>query len=110
MHPMGYAGFMNNLDWYSEVIRFCRLSERCACCPYHLLGKSQESTKPEERPCFASPEALMALSTWLDLPVEGTSNIEGPDDGDNQWLRDLIRLQFDEEDDEDDLLLDEEFF
>jgi hypothetical protein len=52
----------------------------------------------------------MALSTWLDLPVEGTSNIEGPDDGDNQWLRDLIRLQFDEEDDEDDLLLDEEFF
>ncbi len=106
---VGYAGRMNNREWYSEVIRFCRLSESCACCPYHLLGKCQEVGMYDRRPCFASSEALMALSSWLDLPVEGTIHTESVDCDDNQWLRDLIRMQFHDEDDEDELFLDEEF-
>lgn len=52
----------------------------------------------------------MALGTWLDLPVEGTIHTDPSDEADNQWLRELIRMQFDEEDDDDELFLDEEFF
>lgn len=100
---------MNNLEWYSEVIRFCRLSESCACCPYHLLGTGQDAGQQGERPCLTSAEALNALSAWLGLPIEGTIHIDSADDEDNQWLRDLIRMQFNDDDDEDDLFLDEDF-
>lgn len=107
---VGYAGSMNNREWYSEVIRFCKLSESCARCPYHLLGKSQETGALEGRPCFSSPEALLALSAWLDLPVEGATHSEATDNDDAQWLRDLIRMQFhDDDDDEDELFLDDQF-
>jgi|LFRM01.1.fsa_nt_gb hypothetical protein len=107
---VGYAGRMNNREWYSEVIRFCRLSESCACCPYHLLGQNQEAGEHDRRPCFASSEALLALSGWLDQPVEGTIHTDSVDGDDNQWLRDLIKMQFHDDDDEDELFLDEEFF
>ncbi len=99
-HLLEYAGPMNNREWYSEVIRFCRLSERCSQCPYHLLGKRGDTESVNERPCFSSSEALMALSSWLALPVEGAMNGESGGDEDHQWLRDLIKMQFDGDEDE----------
>ncbi|NMA22396.1 MAG: hypothetical protein GX938_02675 [Spirochaetales bacterium] len=100
---------MNNREWYSEVIRFCRLSESCTTCPYHLLGKAQHPSTEQPRPCFASAEALESLSRWLDLPVDGS--VENHfDESDTHWLRELIRNEFDDEDDEDELFfIDEEF-
>jgi len=79
---------MDNLTWYSGVMQFCRASDSCGRCPYHLLANT-EIRNEQQRPCFASKENLENLTRWLaQRPFE---------DDDIQELADRIA---DEDDDE----------
>jgi hypothetical protein len=98
-----YALHMNNREWYAEALKFCQLSPTCNTCPYHLLTGQADSSEP--RPCFADKQALLKLDAWLSAPHDREGTIEETDD-DNQWLKELLKVQFDEEDE--DWLLDEE--
>lgn len=106
---MEYATHMNNQEWYSQVIRFCQLSERCNSCPFYLLNGKNEQFLTTERPCFSSKETLAALDTWLAESHENECEQKIDQDDDNQWLKDLLKVQFHEDDDEDDFFSDEEF-
>ncbi|MGH0053987.1 MAG: hypothetical protein ACQ5SW_11405 [Sphaerochaetaceae bacterium] len=99
---------MDNRKWYTETIRFCKLSTSCASCPYYLLTGERESQNDVERPCFSSKEALLALDEWLaEEHVCGQNGLE--DGNDHQWLQELL-LQFDEEEEESDLFFEEDLF
>ena len=105
---MGYATHMNNQAWYSQVISFCHLSAHCKECPFYLLNDKDEQFIDSVHPCFASKETLVALETWLAESREEASCRETEQEDDNQWLKDLLKVQF-HEDDEDDFFSDEEF-
>ena len=85
---------MNNQAWYSQVISFCHSSAHCKECPFYLLNDKDEQFIDSVHPCFASKE---------------TSCRETEHEDDNQWLKDLLKVQFHEDDDEDDFFSDEEF-
>ncbi len=106
---MQYATHMNNQEWYSKVIQFCQLSVDCKHCPFSLLNGSKEAVSGTERPCFSTKEALVALETWLAQSREEETMQERDSDDDNQWLKDLLKVQFHEDDDEDDFFTDEQF-
>jgi len=106
---MEYATLMNNQEWYSQVMHFCQLSAHCRQCPFFLLNGMAEPFGSSERSCFASKEALVALETWLARSHEEESHEEIEQDDDHQWLRDLLKVQFHEDDDEDEFFTDEQF-
>ncbi|WP_320128145.1 hypothetical protein [uncultured Sphaerochaeta sp.] len=96
---------MNNLEWYTKVKEFCLLSETCKQCPYSLLNEDKEEAPLH---CFKNKEALEALSSWLCLPCESIAEGEQENDlEDNQWLKDLINKQFEDDESDDDLFLEE---
>lgn len=85
---------MNKQEWYSKVIGFCQLSSVCSVCPYHLLTDKEAYPDPNTRPCFASKQALQELDAWL---IEPHGDKEEEQENDNQWLKDLLKVQFDED-------------
>ncbi|MDC7230265.1 MAG: hypothetical protein PQJ48_08140 [Sphaerochaetaceae bacterium] len=101
---------MNNREWYTEAMRFCQLSASCATCPYQLLTDALTIPSNEGRPCFTSKEALLALDDWLS--EEHACNGDGVDmeSDDHKWLQDLLRLQFHEEESEEDAFFDDDLF
>lgn len=101
---------MNNLEWYSEVIRFCQLSTSCARCPYHLLGGPVALPQGDEKPCFVSADTLELLSSWLKEQQDYPLEVAIDEESDHRWLRELLETQFAQDDDDDDLFLDEELF
>ena len=104
-----YSCTMNNLEWYSEVIRFCQLSSSCKSCPYSLLNGEVIQEDPAIRPCFSSKDSITALETWLLQGHEGDDEVScGCEDEDNQWLKDLLKVQF-QDDVDDELCMDDEF-
>ena len=107
---MEYAVCMNNREWYTEAMRFCQLSASCATCPYQLLTGALTIPSSESRPCFSSEEALLALDAWLS--EEHTCSGDGVDmEGDDQkWLQSLLRLQFHEEESEEEAFFDDDLF
>ncbi|MDT4761877.1 hypothetical protein [Sphaerochaeta sp. PS] len=98
---------VNNLDWYTKVILFCKASTTCKECPFYLLQLQETETTCEERQCFKSKEGLEHLSLWLS---ESGSEMEAAEDvSDNQWLKDLLKGQFeDDENDVDSFFMDDE--
>ncbi|MGE4455102.1 MAG: hypothetical protein AB7D92_11295 [Sphaerochaeta sp.] len=100
---------MNNREWYTEAIRFCQLSASCACCPYHLLTEEGKPVVEGDRPCFASKEALLALDDWL-AEEHACENNYQEEESDHQWLQNLMRLQFHEEEDAEDPFFDDDLF
>jgi hypothetical protein len=97
---------VNNLEWYSKVMEFCHLSQTCEQCPFHCM---QESTDQETQNfhCFKDKENLKALSEWLASPCREKSEEQDLGNSDNQWLKDLITKQFDEDETDDDFFLEE---
>lgn len=102
---------MNNLDWYTKVTLFCKAYQSCRECPFFLMQIQDRDFPFEEKRCFKSKDALEKLSCWLSESSkheqEGMARGEGPD---NQWLKDLLKGQFGEdEEDMDAFYLEEEF-
>lgn len=102
-----YAVPMNNREWYSQVMQFCQTAGSCTRCPYHLLAQTEFSNQTDDRPCFSNPQSLAELEAWLmqrhDLAEDDESDEA---DDDHQWLKELLKRQFDEEDEA--FFLDEE--
>ena len=101
---------MNNLEWYGEVLQFCQLSKDCRSCPYSLLSKTVIQEESPIKPCFSSKETLLDLEAWLLTVHEGgeEDSYECADE-DNQWLKDLLKVQFQDGIDDDDLFFEDEF-
>lgn len=102
---------MNNLDWYTKVTLFCKAYQSCSECPFFLMQLQDSDLPFAEKGCFKEKEALQQLSSWLSESShqgqEGQKSDEGPD---NQWLKDLLKGQFgEEEEDMDAFYLEEEF-
>ncbi len=99
---------MNNQAWYSQVISFCTR---------RLIAKSVRSTCSTTKTSNSSIQytvlcqqgTLVALETWLAESREEASCRGTEHEDDNQWLKDLLKVQFHEDDDEDDFFSDEEF-
>lgn len=102
---------MNNLDWYTKVTLFCKAYQTCTECPFFLVQIQEEEIPFEEKICFKSKQALEALSSWLSESSQREQEvISAGDRADNQWLKDLLKGQFDEdEEDIDAFYLDEDF-
>ncbi|MDD3903623.1 MAG: hypothetical protein PHO09_08105 [Sphaerochaeta sp.] len=98
---------MNNLDWYTKVVSFCKNVSSCDQCPFFLLELEQTDLIPDKRICFTSKEALEHLSSWLNEGNEMEADEEEIED--NQWLKELIKGQFADEDDDDDFFMDDDF-
>ncbi len=101
---------MNNLDWYTKVTCFCKAYQRCTECPFFLINFQDSQPSTAEKTCFTSKQSLEQLSTWLAEPViqeydQGESDVKE----DTQWLKDLLRGQFGDEDDRDAFYLDDDF-
>ncbi len=106
-----YAWTMTNREWYAQVIQFCRLSERCSTCPFHLLTNQPDPPDDQERPCFASKEALLALDAWLSQEhgkITGEEE-EAEAEDDHQWLKELLKVQFHQDEDDDEFFCEEDF-
>lgn len=107
---MEYAVCMNNREWYTEAMRFCQLSASCATCPYQLLTGALTIPSSESRPCFSSKEALLALDAWLSEEHACSGDGVDMEGDDHKWLQDLLRLQFHEEESEEDAFFDDDLF
>jgi hypothetical protein len=57
--------------------------------------------------CFKDRESLKKLSEWLATPCEEKGEEQELGNSDNQWLKDLINKQFDEDETDDDFFLEE---
>jgi aldehyde:ferredoxin oxidoreductase len=93
---------VNNLEWYSSVKQFCKLSETCTQCPFHCMEEDGAEIA-EKGHCFEDRDKLEALSAWLASPCE--RNV--PEASENQWLKDLLNQQFDENDSDEDYLFED---
>ncbi|MDD4573890.1 MAG: hypothetical protein PHR69_06710 [Sphaerochaeta sp.] len=102
---------MNNLDWYTKVTIFCKAYQTCAECPYFLIHIQDTDTPHEGKRCFTSKQALEQLSSWLsESNQEEIDAYPSDEDADNQWLKDLLKGQFgDDEEDIDALYLTDDF-
>ena len=100
---------MNNLDWYTKVVGFCKNVSSCSQCPFFLLELEQTETIADKRICFASKEALEHLCSWLNEACESNSEEDEKGRGDNQWLKELLKGQFAEEDDDEDFFMEDDF-
>ena len=102
---------MNNLDWYTKVTLFCKAYKTCTECPFFLMQIQDAEIPFIEKRCFTSKQELESLSSWL----SESSHHEHEDmncgkSADNQWLKDLLKGQFDEEEEDiDAFYLDDEF-
>jgi len=107
----GRRKHMNNLDWYTKVTLFCKAYQSCTECPFFLMQIQDKDIPFEEKRCFTSKEALEQLSVWLsESSNQEQEGINCGDGTDNQWLKDLLKGQFGEdEEDTDAFYLDEEF-
>ncbi|HKL57034.1 MAG TPA: hypothetical protein VJ854_01435 [Sphaerochaeta sp.] len=92
---------MNNLDWYTKVTLFCKAYQSCTECPFFLLQGKEETLSLEGKKCFTSKEALEQLSDWLSQPIHYEQELQScsamPD---NQWLKDLLKGEFGEDDED----------
>ena len=103
---------MNNLDWYTKVTLFCKAYQSCTECPFFLLQGEDAEIPFEEKHCFTSKKALENLSSWLsESSQQEHEEMSCGEKEDNQWLKDLLKGQFGEEEEdmdafylEDDLL------
>jgi hypothetical protein len=107
---MEYAVCMNNREWYTEAMRFCQLSKSCASCPYQLLSGGIDAPSSNDIPCFSSKEALLALDAWLSEEYAYSNDDVDMEEDDHQWLQDLLRVQFHEEESEEDTFFDDDLF
>jgi len=80
---------MDNLSWYTRLLRFCNLSDCCARCPYHL---DTDSAINGALPCFSDKQSLEALSIWLVSPCA-----YHPDDNEITEMMDDIANKDDEQ-------------
>jgi endogenous inhibitor of DNA gyrase (YacG/DUF329 family) len=101
---------MNNREWYTEAMRFCQLSKSCASCPYQLLSGGIDAPSSNDIPCFSSKEALLALDAWLSEEYAYSNDDVDMEEDDHQWLQDLLRVQFHEEESEEDTFFDDDLF
>jgi len=102
---------MNNLDWYTKVTLFCKAYHSCTECPFFLMQIQDRDIPFEEKYCFTSKQALEQLSSWLsESSHQEQDGMSCDDNADNQWLKDLLKGQFgEEEEDMDAFYLDDEF-
>ncbi len=92
---------MNNLDWYTKVTLFCKAYQSCTECPFFLMQVKERDIPFEGKRCFTSKQALELLSSWLsESSQQEQENKDCSDRTDNQWLKDLLRGQFGEEEEE----------
>lgn len=85
---------MNNYDRFRDALEFCALSPVCKRCPYSLFRNLYQDAP--NKPCFESKENLEALEQWLHGEEDDlTEEFLGDD---HTWLQDLIKLQFNEDD------------
>jgi hypothetical protein len=106
----GRSTHMNNLDWYTKVTLFCKAYQSCTECPFFLLQVQDRDIPFGDKHCFTSKQALQQLSSWLSESIQQDQESMGCDDRtDNRWLKDLLKGQFGEdEEDMDAFFLDEE--
>lgn len=102
---------MNNLDWYTKVTLFCKGYQTCTECPFFLMQEMDTEIPLTEKRCFTSRQALENLSSWLSESSRQEPTAKAPGEkNDQQWLKDLLKGQFGEEDDDmDAFYLDDEF-
>lgn len=102
---------MNNLDWYTKVTLFCKAYKTCTECPFYLMQIQDAQLPFEEKACFTSKQALEQLSSWLSESSQQGQDLMSCDDiEDNQWLKDLLKGQFgDDEEDIDAFCLQDDF-
>ena len=102
---------MNNLDWYTKVTLFCKAYQTCTECPFFLIQIQDKEIPYKEKRCFTSKQDLENLSSWLSESGHREQEMLIPDERtDNQWLKDLLKGQFgDEDEDIDAFYLDDEF-
>ena len=102
---------MNNLDWYTQVTLCCKAYQSCTECPFFLMHIKDTDIPFEEKRCFTSKQALESLSSWLsESSQQGQEGKSCGASEDNQWLKDLLKGQFgEEEEDMDAFYLDDEF-
>ena len=101
---------MNNLDWYTKVTLFCKAFQTCTECPFFLMQIQDKEIPFEGKICFSSKQALEQLSSWLsESSQQEQDSISYGDRTDNQWLQDLLKGQFgDDEEDIDAFYLDDD--
>jgi hypothetical protein len=97
---------VNNLEWFSKVKEFCLLSETCQLCPYFCLQENGGQPQKTDQ-CFKDKESLEALSLWLAQPCRENLADQGQEGDNNQWLKDLINKQFEEDETDEDFFLEE---
>lgn len=102
---------MNNLDWYTKVTLFCKAYQTCTECPFFLLQVQDAEIPFVEKRCFTSKQALESLSFWLsESSDQELDDLSCEESADNQWLKDLLKGQFGEDDEDmDAFYLDDEF-
>ncbi len=102
---------MNNLEWYTKVTQFCKAHTTCTECPFYLMQIQEADLPFEDKQCFTSKQALEQLSFWLGEPSQQEEDLASYTDmEDNQWLKDLLKGQFeDDEQDIDALYLQDDF-
>ncbi|HKL59761.1 MAG TPA: hypothetical protein VJ863_07680 [Sphaerochaeta sp.] len=103
---------MNNLDWYTKVTLFCKAYQSCTECPFFLMEIQDKGLPFEEKRCFTSRQELEKLSSWLSESSQQEQELMscgGKED--NQWLKDLLKGQFgEEEEDMDAFYLEDDLF
>lgn len=97
---------VNNLEWYSKVKEFCLLSQTCELCPFFCLQENHGQGSKTAH-CFKDKESLEALSEWLALPCNEPAEGQDQECNSNQWLKDLINKQFEEDETDEDFFLEE---
>lgn len=88
---------MDNYERFTNALNFCSLSAVCKTCPYSLITALYQDSPTKA--CFESKDALLALEEWLHNTAGDDLSEEFHAD-DHTWLQDLIKLQFNEDDEE----------
>ncbi|NLZ76852.1 MAG: hypothetical protein GX911_02660 [Spirochaetales bacterium] len=89
---------MNNHERFTDALEFCALSPTCRTCPYSLYTRRHQDAST--KPCFTSKEDLEALERWLHSEDGKNDPAEELLSDDEKWLQDLLKLQFDDDEDE----------
>lgn len=89
---------MNNHERFTNVLEFCALSPTCQTCPYSLYTHRHQDAS--NKACFTSKENLEALERWLHSEHEEDDPAEEFLSDDQKWLQDLLKLQFNDDEDE----------
>jgi hypothetical protein len=89
---------MNNHERFTNALEFCALSPTCRTCPYSLYTRRHQDAS--NKACFTSKENLEALERWLHSEHEEDDPAEEFLSDDQKWLQDLLKLQFNDDEDE----------